>query len=246
MKAEEKSIGEANYEQFADRYAAMVDSKPHNAEYNFPAVIGLLPDVNGLNVLDAGCGPGSFSEWLLERGASVTGFDVTPRMVELAAERVASNADLFVHDLNDPLTFAGDSSFDLVICPLVLDYIKAWEPVFREFARVLKPGGTFVYSVGHPVNDVLWLKYRLKREINYFRIEAHAVEWSGFGEPKPQIRFYRRPFSEMLNPLIKTGFRIDHILEPLPTEGFKQKNPQKYANLMVEPGFICVRAICTK
>jgi hypothetical protein len=57
------------YERLAEAYAARVDTKPHNAYYERPATLSLLPDVAGKRVLDAGCGPGVYSEWLAERGA---------------------------------------------------------------------------------------------------------------------------------------------------------------------------------
>src|SRR5262245_24979906 len=102
----DKSIGEQNYEQFADRYAARVETKAHNAYYERPATLSLLPDVKGLRVLDAGCGPGIYAEWLVDHGASVVAIDVTPRMVELTRERVSSRADVRQADLTRPLDFA--------------------------------------------------------------------------------------------------------------------------------------------
>ncbi|HMQ56333.1 MAG TPA: SAM-dependent methyltransferase, partial [Anaerolineae bacterium] len=65
MSSGKISLGEQNYNQFADRYAAIAETKPHNADYNFPAIISLLTDVSGATVLDAGCGPGFFTRWLL-------------------------------------------------------------------------------------------------------------------------------------------------------------------------------------
>jgi 2-polyprenyl-3-methyl-5-hydroxy-6-metoxy-1,4-benzoquinol methylase len=46
------------YEELAESYAALVDTKPHNALYERPATLSLLPEVRGKRVLDAGCGPG--------------------------------------------------------------------------------------------------------------------------------------------------------------------------------------------
>jgi SAM-dependent methyltransferase len=101
-----KSIGEQNYEQFADRYAARIETKPHNAYYERPATLSLLPDVKDLHVLDAGCGPGIYTAWLLDHGAQVVAIDVTPRMVELTQQRVGSRAQVHCADLTQPLAFA--------------------------------------------------------------------------------------------------------------------------------------------
>ncbi|MCB0197069.1 MAG: class I SAM-dependent methyltransferase [Anaerolineae bacterium] len=239
----EKSLGEQNYNQFADRYAEMAETKPHNADYNFPAVISLLDNMAGAAVLDAGCGPGFFTQWLLEQGAQVTAFDVTPRMVEITQEKVGNRATVLRHDLHEPLDFAADESFDWVICPLVLDYIEDWSPVLAEFARVLKRKGILVFSIGHPFGDYLWLKYRRNHEVSYFDREEMATPWKGFGEPWPVIRFFRRPLNQILNPVIEAGLVLDYILEPLPTQSYKDKDPEGYEKLHQEPGFICIRAV---
>jgi hypothetical protein len=57
-----KRLAVEAYEELAKPSAAPVDTKPHNAYYERPATLSLLPDVAGLNVLDAGCGPGAYSE----------------------------------------------------------------------------------------------------------------------------------------------------------------------------------------
>jgi SAM-dependent methyltransferase len=236
-----KSIGEQNYEIFADRYATRATTKPHNAYYDRPAVFSLLPEVAGLRVLDVGCGPGEYTTRLVEQGAHVTAFDVTPRMVAITKARIGDRADVLRANLENALPFAS-ATFDLVLCPLVLDNIEDWGAVFKEFHRVLKPGGTLVFSSGHPQGDYEWLHYRVKREINYFEVEYHEIEWGGFGDPKPLIRFYRRPLAEQINPLLAAGLTLDHVLEPRPTEEFKKADPERYERLMHAPGFICMRA----
>lgn len=57
----EKPIALDAYEALAERYAALVDSKAENAYCERPATLSLLPDIEGKRVLDAGCGPGSYS-----------------------------------------------------------------------------------------------------------------------------------------------------------------------------------------
>ncbi len=66
-------------------------------------------------MLDAGCGPGLYAEELLARGAEVVGVDVTPATVDLARQRVGTRATNHRGDLAEPLEFAADESFDLVV-----------------------------------------------------------------------------------------------------------------------------------
>src|SRR5574341_364423 len=148
-----KSVGERNFEQFARRYALAVETKPHNAYYERPATLSLLPDVAGKTVLDAGCGPGIYSQWLVDQVAQVVAVDVTPEFVEITRERLGGRARVLRANLEQRLNFADDSSFDIFVCALVLDHIRDWAPTFAEFYRILKPGGIFTFSAGHPVGD---------------------------------------------------------------------------------------------
>src|SRR5688572_20852553 len=109
----EKPISLDAYNTLAGSYASLVDTKPHNAYYERPATLSLLPDVAGKDVLDAGCGPGVYSEWLVEHGARVTGIDASAKMIELAKQRLQGRAEIHEADLSRPLDFLEDGSFDL-------------------------------------------------------------------------------------------------------------------------------------
>ena len=237
-----KPVGQRNYEQFARRYAALALTKPHNALYERPATLSLLPDVAGKRVLDAGCGPGICAEELLRRGADVLAVDVTPEMVELARDRVGSRARVLRADLERPLDFAADAEFDVVLCALMLDYVEDWGALFAEFHRVLVPGGTLVYSHGHPMSDYRVVRSECDPESRYFDLEPFALEWGGFGEPRPLVRSFRRPLAAMLNPLLDAGLVLDRVLEPLPVDECRRVAPEEYEQLMAEPCFLCVRA----
>jgi SAM-dependent methyltransferase len=234
----DKPVAQDAYNILAEAYAAIVDTKPHNAYYERPATLSLLPDVTGKHVLDAGCGPGVYAEWLVGHGAQVVAFDVNKKMVRLAQKRLGDKAQVWLADLEAPLDFLTDASFDIVISPLVMDYVQDWESTFREFHRVLRTGGVLVFSIEHP-----FLKYDLHRQTgNYYNLELVEYVWRGFGKPV-NVPSYRRPLGGVINPLIKVGFVLDQILEPLPTEEFKLLEPKDYEQLMRSPGFMCVRAV---
>jgi 2-polyprenyl-6-hydroxyphenyl methylase/3-demethylubiquinone-9 3-methyltransferase len=235
---DEMPLGRRNYTQFADRYAARTPTKAANAYYDRPAVQSLLPDVAGRDVLDAGCGPGHYAAWLAARGARVVAIDVTPEMVALARAHVAGLA-VSVHeaDLEQKLPLA-DRAFDVVLCPLVLDYVRDLAPTFREFRRVARAGATLVFSLGHPMQEWAWFGDGI-----YYDIEAVEMLWSGFGEPKPLVRSYRRPFAAILNPLVEAGWRLDHVLEPRSNADIARAAPEWHAKLTRAPAFLCVRAI---
>ncbi len=233
----EKPLAQDAYDQIAEAYAARVGTKPHNAYYERPATLSLLPEVKGKRVLDAGCGPGVYAEILVEMGAEVVAFDANPRMVAFARKRLKDRGQVIEASLDAPLAFLVDESFDVVIAPLVMDYIQDWRAAFSEFRRVLLPGGVLVFSMEHPM--MKFLDHRA--ESNYFQVDRVSYTWRGFGSPV-QVPSYRRPLGEVFNPLIEAGFRLEKVLEPLPTAEFKENDPEDYEKLTREPGFICIRA----
>ena len=67
--------GTAPYDSFAEDYEQHAAASPYNALYDRPAVLEVLAPVDGLRVLDAGCGPGLYADALVAGGASVVAFD---------------------------------------------------------------------------------------------------------------------------------------------------------------------------
>jgi SAM-dependent methyltransferase len=90
------------YDVFADEFLAHARDGLYNAHYDRPACLDLLGDVAGRRVLDAACGPGLYAAELVRRGDVVTGFDQSPRMVEICRDAVPEG-EFRVHDLADPI-----------------------------------------------------------------------------------------------------------------------------------------------
>ena len=143
----ERFIAYDAYKKLAEKYAEIIDIKPHNAEYERPGLLRVMPDVKGKMVLDAGCGSGSLTRWLLDHGASVIGVDASPHMLEQARKIIKNKAVLRLHDLREPMDFIENDSIDLVTSSLVLHYLDELEQAFSEFYRVLRPGGHLVFSI---------------------------------------------------------------------------------------------------
>jgi SAM-dependent methyltransferase len=211
------------YDQLAATYAARIDSNLYNAQYERPATLSLLGEVRGLRVLDAGCGPGVYAEWLAVRGAEVLAFDASAAMVRLAA------------DLGQPLTFAPDGAFDLVLSALALDFVADWDAVFGEFHRVLAPQGQLVFSVNHPLHDAVDFATE-----NYFAAEAVTVWYGSLGGVG--VPTWRRPLDAIIAPLLLASFTLERLLEPEPTEAFRATDPERAAALLRRPMFLCIRA----
>ena len=91
-----------DYDSFAEAYTAETEANLINGYYMRPAIVNLAGDVAGRRILDAGCGSGPIAAALRDRGATVTGFDSSTGMLELARRRLGPDADLHQADLASP------------------------------------------------------------------------------------------------------------------------------------------------
>ena len=229
------AIAQDCYNTIAPTYAKMV-SHIFNTHYHWPAIHTLLPEIKGRQVLDVGCGTGIFAQELLQKGANVTGMDVSENMLKIAAETLGPKVKLFQADLAEPLDFLEDESFDIVVASLSMHYIKHWDPVFEEFYRVLRPEGVLVFSTHHPFYD-----FEDSPTGVYFKTELIENVWVRSGEAF-QVRYYRRSFSEILAPVLSAGFIINKVLEPLPIPEAEQLNPEYYQDISKKPKLLLVRS----
>ncbi|MFA6845645.1 MAG: class I SAM-dependent methyltransferase [Sphaerochaetaceae bacterium] len=231
------SLPQQAYDELADAYNARIETKPHNAYYDRPAVQSLITDLSGKKILDAGCGPGIYTQWLLQNGASVTALDANERMLEHARKRNGAKA-IFLHaNLEEPLFFLSDALFDGIVSALTITYCKDLVFVFKEFSRVLKPNGWFVFSTEHP-----FFSYRYHDLGNYFPTQEVSCMWNGFGKPV-MMKSYYHSLGTITDALTNNGFAIERVLEPLPTNDFAKVDSKGYNKLLAFPLFICIRAV---
>src|ERR1700686_5308159 len=125
-----------DYDTIAGRYSAKIDERPWNALYERPTTLALLPTVNNIDVLDAGCGHGWYTDWLVRHGARVVAVDRSAAMVALAQKRVAGRARVIQGDVSNLRGILADETFDLVLSSLVLHYQADLSTVFAECARL--------------------------------------------------------------------------------------------------------------
>ena len=179
--------------------------------------VGLLPDVDGLDAVELGCGTGYVSAWLARRGANVVGFDVSGQ--QLATARMFQGE----FDLHFPLLQADgerlpfhDATFDVAIS----EYgVALWCDPYRwipEAARILRPGGRLVFlTVGSflmlcfpPDDDSAPAEATLHRD--YFGM--HRFEWHDEQGRIDGIEFHLA-HGDMLRLLRANGFEVEDLLE---------------------------------
>ena len=83
--SEDRRRALADYKQMADLYADDAAVDPIKVSYDRPTILAMAGDVRGKRVLDVGCSTGGLSEGFVERGASVVGIALNPRLIETGA-----------------------------------------------------------------------------------------------------------------------------------------------------------------
>ncbi len=224
------------YDAMASEYSADNDDGIFNSLYERPAMLGMLGDVAGLRVLDVGCGAGQLSSALIDRGATVTGVDVSGGMIDIARARLGDSARFEVADLSDPLDFES-GCFDLVVASLVIHYIEDWVPVLREIRRVLTATGALVFSTHHPTMD-----WKLHSRDDYFAKKRSTETWTKGGLPF-EVTTWRRPLRAMSEEIRSAGFVIEMLDEPAPTQELATLEPATNEYLTTHPHFLFVKVI---
>jgi SAM-dependent methyltransferase len=222
------------YDAMAADYSADNDDGPCNSYYERPTTQMLIGNPSGLRVLDAGCGHGVLTNWLLGQGAAVVGTDVSAKMIDIARAGIGTRVELFVADLSQGLPQLADSSADLVVASLVMHYIEHWEPVFAEFNRILVPGGILVFSTHHPSMD--WEH----TPDNYFEKKSITETWTKRGHPYP-VTFWRRPLSAITEAISTGGFVIERLLEPAPSDELRKRDERTYELVRTRPRYLFFR-----
>jgi ubiquinone/menaquinone biosynthesis C-methylase UbiE len=216
----------AEYDAMAAEYDRHNATSGANAFYERPATIELLGEVSGKRVLEAGCGTGPLTKWLVDNGADVVAFDVSQEMLALARSRLGDRAELHRADLRHPLSFVADASIDIVVASLVFHYLKDWAEPLGELRRVLRPAGKVVLSTHHPAWD-----WRNHCPEDYFAFLQVSEVWV---ESYP-VTFWRRPLTMITEAIAEAGYVIQRMVEAQPLPVLAERDPEAYEELSRGP-----------
>jgi SAM-dependent methyltransferase len=203
---------------------------------NTPAFFAMLPDVRGLVGLDIGCGEGHNTRLLAKGGAHVTAVDIAE--VFLAYARHEEEREplgiAYCRASAVALSFA-DATFDFATgCMSFMD-IPETARVLTEAYRVLKPGGFLQFSIAHPCFDTPHrrnlrnahgLTYAIEVGDYFRKRDGEIAEWLFGAAPlhvkhgmrKFTIPRFTRTVSQWLNLLVDTGFLLERVEEPYPSD----------------------------
>lgn len=226
---------------------------------NTPAFFEMLPDINGLTGLDIGCGEGHNTRLLASRGAHITAVDISEVFIRHAKEReTAEPLDIHYQIASAVELPFPNQHFDFATGFMSFMDIPETPRVLAEAYRILKPGGFLQFSITHPCFDTPHRRnlrdssgHTYAIEVgDYFRdMNGDITEWlfgaappeAKAGLPKFKTPRFTRTISQWINLLIDSGFVLDQLHEPRPTDQIVKQCPD-VQDAQVVAYFLHVRA----
>jgi SAM-dependent methyltransferase len=192
-------------------------------------------------ILDVGTGEGQIARMMAELGSSVVGIDPTEAQVRVALDRGGGPAYARADAAALPVA---SGSVDAVVACLVFEHIPEVDEAIAEVARVLAPGGRFVFLLNHPLLQTPgsgWIDDHILDE-QYWRIGPYLVEDARLEEVEKDvfIPFIHRPLSRYVNTLAAQGLVVTRMEEPAPPPGFIAR-AEEYAEAASIPRLLLLR-----
>jgi SAM-dependent methyltransferase len=221
---------DASWSRNADLWDAGYDDRGDlNRKYLSDAILlDFLGSLSGRRVLDAGSGTGYLARLMARQGARVIGVENATRMVEIArAYQDQEPLDIEYYQASlSSMPFLESASFDTAVANYVLMDVRDHQGAIAEIARVLKPGGLFVFSIMPMTPDGRWYLPALdspRREDrtgwlddDYFVRRPATVQWGDF---QPFLTFHR-PLKDYIAACKRVGLGLRDLDEPeLSAEG---------------------------
>ena len=171
----------------------------------------VLPDLDGVDAVELGCGGGQGTVGLAREGADAVGVDFSTAQLGHARRlRDAHGVDAaFVAGDVTALPLAADT-FDLAYCSWVFQMVDDLRSSFAEARRVLRPGGAFVFAVPHPFYETFDSENR-ELDRSYF---DRGPERKSIGDYDPDLLVFHRRVSDYHGALVGSGFTVERLLEP--------------------------------
>lgn len=195
-----------------DRWAEVYDHEGNPLVFlEEPVVRGWVAEPKGLRVADVGCGTGRHAMWLADGGAEVDAFDASAGMMAKAREkRTQRGVRLHEHVLPAPLPVK-DETYDLVLFALVADHLEDLETTLRDLRRVLKPGGTLIFTVLHPAMNLLGITARF---------------WDPEDGSEVRVTAFEHTYADYVMAVLNAGLVIEEIVERKADEALAKQTPR--------------------
>lgn len=214
---------EYDNETFFQEYAQMTRSRQGLAGAGeWYQLKKMFPDLKGKKVLDLGCGYGWHCKYAVEQGAAeVLGLDLSEKMIAEAKQRNAENKITYkvcgLEEYDYP-----QQVWDVVVSNLVLHYVGNLTVIFRKVHQTLKPNGTFVFNIEHPVFTAGvgqdWIYGKDGKALywpvdDYFKPGQRNTHFLGC-----EVEKQHHTLTQIFSGLLEAGFAIEAVQEAQPSE----------------------------
>lgn len=219
------------YDAIADWYDGWVGTGSMRDDPLFPTVESLLGEIAGRRVCDLACGQGRVARYLAELGARVTAIDLSAKLLAIARqhEAIEPRGITYLEDDAQSLTQVAEGAFDGVLCHMALMDIPELAPTLQSVARVLRPGGWFVFSIIHPCynsppSGEMATAAGWVRTVSGYWDEGY---WRSATRPGPpgKIGSYHRTLSTYVDALTDAGLVPERMREPRATGAAAEARP---------------------
>jgi len=195
---------------------------------------------------------------MAELGAYVVATDFSEVFLEHARRRTTERADRIEYRTldatqEDQLFALGERGFDAVVANMALMDISDIDPLMQCVARLLKPGGRFVFSVSHPCLHSTGTSLMAEQfEVEGVQTRVYSVKVTGYlhlkptkglgivGQQQPHY-YFDRPLQELLGAGFRVGLVLDGLEEPAFDGGEPAANIFSWANLTDIPPAMIAR-----
>ena len=210
---------ESTYDDVAAEYDTWVGGGSALADPTFEELVG---SIDGQEVCSVACGQGREARYLATHGASVTGVDLSKNLVTIARRHEEAEPLGISYLQGDAHTLEGlaTESFDGAACYMALMDIPNLDSALQSIARILRPGGWFVFSITHPcfktpaTGDLIdHTNKSVRRTVGRYFTEGY---WDGPGLHRRALPIgaYHRMLSTYVDALTRAGLVIDQMREP--------------------------------
>lgn len=240
-----------DHKLFFDEYNTMRQNKKGtsaNDLIEIPTIRSLLPSLTNKKILELGCGFGENCSYFVKNGASyVLGIDISYNMINLAKEKNQNKKieyKVLAMENIDELK----EKYDLVVSSLAIHYVKDFDKLLKDVYDRLNDHGYFIFSQEHPIETATILNAECNEKDNiyignknYFLVSDYnlngkrIVNWNHC-----KVIKYHRNFSNIITSIVKSGFQIEEIVEPVPTPKILELKP-KYKNQLDRPYFLFIK-----
>lgn len=205
----------SNWDRVAEDYDSLVGESGdfNHKTYINPAVLEILGNVKNKNVLDLACGQGYFSKILADKGARVTGIDISEDLISIAKEKFENPTIQFLVRDGSDLEGIKDNQFEAVVCNMSFHDIENVGETIDEIARVIQISGKLIFSIPHPWTH---LGKSIKENRDYYlRLEKYKSELEIPNKlyGKEGIVSFHRPLEFYVNKLTQHKFEITNFVE---------------------------------